>query len=83
MNKGDEMKINTPWQFVLVLAILIGIMVLVTCGFQMCWNMGLVPVANVPPLDFPTASYLVGLLIIVGYLVRVWPIRSNISSKEN
>lgn len=71
------MKINTPWQFVLVLSIMIGIMALVTYGFQVCWNMGLVPVTNLAMLDFPTASYLVGLLTITGYLLRGWGISNS------
>lgn len=63
-------NISTPWKFLLVLVFLIGIFAGVVYLFQVCWNMGLVPVLRLASIEFETASYLVGLISLTGVLFR-------------
>jgi hypothetical protein len=76
----DLNKISTPWKFLFVLSLLVGVLVGIIYLFQVCWNLGLVPALGLAGIEFEAASYLVGLISLVGLLFRGFGHGNNSSS---
>lgn len=69
--------------YVLVMAIFIGFFALVSYLFQACWNLGLVKAFSTNEIDFQSATYLIGLISLVGFVFRGWGLdKFQASSKE-
>ena len=66
-----EIKMKSLY-FTLMIAFIVGIYALMSYLFQLCWNMGAVPMLGANEIDFATGTYMVGLLTLTGYFVRGW-----------